>query len=65
MRAPDIVRVAADRYNNLSEQEKAPYIERFEELKNRFDMQQRMMGGAQPIVRRRGKARGKHTYNLH
>jgi hypothetical protein len=30
MRAPDIVRIAAERYNSMTPEQKRPYVEKFE-----------------------------------
>lgn len=39
MRAPDIVRIAAERYNSMNEEQKRPYLLKFEEAKRTYDRQ--------------------------
>jgi hypothetical protein len=37
MRAPDIVRLTAQRYNSMTPEEKQPYVEKFNEAKRIFE----------------------------
>ena len=56
MRAPDIVKVAAERYNKLSTLEKQPYVEKCEERKMQFDQQQQTYGR---MPEKKGRGKGK------
>jgi hypothetical protein len=52
MRAPDIVRVAAERYNSMTPEQKRPYVEKFEEAKRLYEEQNDM---GRTSVARRGR----------
>ncbi len=60
MRAPDIVRLTAQRYNSMTPEEKQPYVEKFNEAKRIFEQQQGEMarfGITMPMKRGRGRGR--------
>ena len=40
MRATDIVRISAERFKNLTPEEKQPYIDKFEQTRKMFDEQE-------------------------
>ena len=61
MRAPDIVRVAAERYNKLSGAEKQKYVDQFEVEKRVFDEQQ---GRGWVEGAKRGRGRHPNDYSL-
>jgi len=67
MRAPDIVRIAAERYNQLTPAQKQPYIDKFEEGKRLFEQQRLDMGLSRTPThakRGRGSGRGRYDYSL-
>jgi len=67
MRAPDIVRIAAERYNQLTPAQKQPYIDKFEEGKRLFEQQRLDMGLSRiPAYTKRGRGsgRGRYDYTL-
>lgn len=66
MRAPDIVRIAAERYNNLTPEQKRPYVEKFEEANRLYEAQQNemMRSGASPARRGRGGRSARYDYTL-
>ena len=62
MRAPDIVKVAAKRYNELTADQKQPYVEKCEQKKRQFDRQQQIYG-KMPDKKGRGKAMKNFKYH--
>ena len=65
MGAPDIVRVAAQRYKKMSDDEKQPFMDKCEQMKMLYDRQRQIYGDMNDkkvkAVRKRGK---KHGYKV-